>query len=141
MVAVVVPLYVLVVVAAGLGGSSDEFGAGTASTGVALGGMFLILAIVTVGQVLYEVGFVAIKGATPGKMLMRVRVVREADHQVPGWGPAFLRWVPNLASLVPCVGGLISLGLWTWALVNLFNHPKRQTPFDLTASTIVISTD
>ncbi len=91
------------------------------------------------GQALYEIAFIAVKGQTPGKMLLKVRVVRETDGQIPGWGPATMRWVPTLVGLVPCVGSFLSLGLWIWALVNLFSHPKRQTPFDLAAKTVVIT--
>ena len=134
--AVLVPVYILTVaVGATSSSSSDEFGA---SDGLALGGFFVFMLLATVGQVLYEVGFIAIKGATPGKMLMKVRVVREADGQLPGWGSAFLRWLPNLVGMVPCAGSFLSLGLLIWALVNLFNNPKRQTPFDLAAKTVVI---
>jgi hypothetical protein len=49
-----------------------------------------------------------------------------------------MRYVPNLVQLVPCVGGLLGLGLWIWALVNLFANPRRQTPFDLAAKTVVV---
>ena len=73
------------------------------------------------------------------KMAMKVRVVRHSDGQIPGWGPAFMRWLPNLVGLVPCVGSLLSLGLMIWALVNLFSNPLRQTPFDLAAKTVVVN--
>ena len=138
MIVIVVPLYLVVIGTSTSTSSSDSSGS-SLGVGIAFGGMFVLLLLVTVGQVLYEVGFIAIKGATPGKMLLRVRVVRESDGQVPGWGPAFMRWLPTLVSLVPCVGSFLSLGLWIWALVNLFSNPKRQTPFDLAAKTIVIA--
>jgi uncharacterized RDD family membrane protein YckC len=108
--------------------------------GLFFGGFLLFVVAATVGQVLYEVAFVAIKGQTPGKMLLKIKVVREVDGQIPGWGPAFLRWIPNLVSLVPCVGSFLSIGLIIWALVNLFSNPKRQTPFDLLAKTLVVTT-
>jgi uncharacterized RDD family membrane protein YckC len=133
MAVVLIPLYVLLIGASASG--SD------AANGLAVGGFFVFMLLATVGQVMYEVAFVAIKGQTPGKMLMKVKVVRDADGQIPGWGPAFMRWVPNLVSLVPCVGSFLSLGLIIWALVNLFSNPKRQTPFDLAAKTVVIAVD
>jgi uncharacterized RDD family membrane protein YckC len=49
----------------------------------------------------YEVTLIALRGATVGKQLMGVRVVREADGQVPGWGPSVMRW------LIPFAGGLV----------------------------------
>jgi uncharacterized RDD family membrane protein YckC len=137
MIVVIVPVYVVVMLASAPSSTStsSEFDTGD---GVALGGFLLIMLLVTVGQVLYEVGFIAIKGATPGKMLMKVRVVHESNGQIPGWGTAFMRWLPTLVGIVPCVGSFLSLGLWIWALVNLFNNDKRQTPFDLAAKTVVI---
>lgn len=133
MVAVLVPLYLILI-----GSASSSIDSGVAS-GIFFGGSFLLLLMVTVGQVLYEVAFIAVKGQTPGKMLMKVKVVRDSDGQIPGWGPAFMRWVPNLVNLVPCFGGILGLGLIIWALVNLFSNPKRQTPFDLAAGTVVIT--
>lgn len=133
MAAVLIPLYLILLGSASIG--TDSAAAG----GVFFGGFFVFFLAVTIGQVLYEVAFIAVKGQTPGKMLMKVKVVRDSDGQIPGWGPAFLRWVPNLVSLVPCFGSFLSLGLIIWALVNLFSNPKRQTPFDLAARTVVIT--
>ena len=133
MAAVLIPMYFLLVI--GLSAGSDS----TFGLGLTFGGMFLFAVAATVGQVLYEVAFVAIKGQTPGKMLLKIKVAREVDGQIPGWGPAFLRWVPNLVGLVPCVGSFLSIGLIIWALVNLFSNPKRQTPFDLLANTLVVT--
>ncbi len=133
MFAILVPMYFLLI---GLGTSSSG---SDAASGLFLGGMFMFMILATVGQVAYEVAFIAIKGQTPGKMAMKVRVVRHSDGQIPGWGPAFMRWLPNLVGLVPCVGSLLSLGLMIWALVNLFSNPLRQTPFDLAAKTVVVN--
>lgn len=132
MAAVLVPLYFVLL---GTAASTPDSQLGST---VALGGFFVFAIVATVGQVLYEVAFVAIKGQTPGKMLMKVRVVKREDGQIPGWGPAFMRWLPNLVSLVPCVGSFLGLGLIIWALVNLFNNPLRQTPYDLAARTVVV---
>ncbi len=136
MMAVLLPFYFLLIGASSTTASSDG-----APSGLFFGGFFAFMLVATVGQVMYEVAFVAVKGQTPGKMLMKVKVVRDADGQIPGWGPAFLRWAPNLVSLVPCVGSFLSLGLFIWSLVNLFSNPKRQTPFDLAAKTVVIAVD
>jgi uncharacterized RDD family membrane protein YckC len=137
---VYVPLYVLMF--ASLGSTStttDQFGNTTSVNGsFGLGAIFLLGILVFGIQAVYHIAFVALKGQTPGAMVVKVKVVRLADGQVPGWGPAFMRWVPNLVGLVPCVGSFLSLGLWIWALVNLFNNSMRQTPFDLAAKTVVI---
>lgn len=133
MAVVLVPLYLLLVLGSTSAGDSG------AANGIFFGGAFAFIIAATVGQVMYEVAFVAIKGQTPGKMVMKVKVVRESDGQIPGWGPAFMRWAPNLVSLVPCLGSFLSLGLLIWSLVNLFSNPKRQTPYDLAAKTVVIA--
>lgn len=113
-------------------GASEEF---TTSDGVAMGALLFILALGVLGPALYEIAFVALKGATPGKMAMGVRVVRDADGALPGWGTATLRWLPNLASAVCGLAGPVLL---VWSLIALFSNAKRQTPFDLTASTVVV---
>lgn len=119
--------------------TTDSFGNTTgaeSSTGVA--GFFLIAIFLSIIPALYEICFVALKGQTPGAMIVKVKVVRLADGQIPGWGPAVMRWVPQLVNFVPCIGSFLTLGLWIWALVNLFNQPLRQTPFDLAAKTVVV---
>lgn len=108
--------------------SSTELGIGIGSQ---LGLSFALMLI----PAIYEIAFIATKGATPGKMLMKVRVVRETDGQIPGWGPSFMRWLPNLANLCCSLVGLVLL---IWSLVNLFANDRRQTPFDLAAHTLVI---
>jgi len=137
---VFIPLWILLF--ASLGDSTtttDQFGNTTNFNGsLGLGGIFMLTLATYAIQMLYHVGFVAVKGQTPGAMVMKVKVVRHADGQVPGWGPGFMRWIPNLVAVVPCIGSFLGLGLWIWALVNLFNNPLRQTPFDLAAKTVVI---
>jgi uncharacterized RDD family membrane protein YckC len=63
---------------------------------------FLVsLLIFAVIGILYEVGFIAVRGATLGKQAMGVKVVRSDNGQVPGWGSSFIRWIiPTAASFV-----------------------------------------
>ncbi len=138
---IAVPVYIVGIAAIGTSATTttDSFGNTTTTAGAGGLGLFFALVIgVAVLQVLYHVGFVAVKGQTPGAMIVKVRVVRASDGQIPGWGPAFMRWVPNLVNFVPCVGGLLYLGLWIWALISLFTDTNRQTPFDKAAKTYVI---
>jgi uncharacterized RDD family membrane protein YckC len=56
----------------------------------------------------YEVVLVALRGATLGKQALGLRVVREADGQIPGWGPSILRWlIPTIGSFVCGIGQLV----------------------------------
>lgn len=68
-----------------------------------------------------------------------------------GWGQATtqptpaaaaaMRWLPSLVGVVPCIGSYVLVPcLWIWALINLFADDKRQTPFDLCANTVVLTT-
>ena len=120
--------------------TADEFGNTTGfssavGTGASLAFMFAGLVL----PGLYHIVFVALKGQTPGAMLMKVKVVRLADGQTPGWGPSIMRYLPNAVGLIPCcIGTLLSIALWIWALVNLFSNERRQTPFDLAAKTVVV---
>ncbi|UDY38105.1 RDD family protein [Dermatobacter hominis] len=117
--------------------STDSFG-NTYRADLGIGGQLLINLVSTLIWAAYHIGFVAVKGQTPGAMLVKVKVVRLADGQIPGGGPATLRVLPNFVGLIPCLGIFLSIGLWIWALVNLFSNERRQTPFDLAAKTVVI---
>jgi uncharacterized RDD family membrane protein YckC len=111
-----------------------------ASTGgPSLTTVLLISLLGLFGPALYEIVGIAVWGRTIGKWLLGIRVVDARRGTVPGWSESTMRWVPTLVTLVPLVGGLLSLGLWIWALVNLWANSKRQTPFDLFAGTVVIS--
>lgn len=84
---------------------------------------------------LYEPTFVALKGQTPGKMAMRIKVVRAEDGEVPGWGKAIGRWVlPGLLSLIPTVGGLMALVVY----LSLLWDDRRQGWHDKMGTTVVI---
>ena len=114
----------------------NEFGLVEDQTGAAgVLAMLIAYGLTLLLPIAYQIVFVALKGQTPGAMLVKVKVVRLVDGQIPGWGSATLRWLPNLAGIA-C--SLITLGLYIWGLVNLFNDDLRQTPFDKTAKTVVI---
>lgn len=84
--------------------------------------------LVAVGSVLYYVLFIGMRGQTPGKMALGVRVVGP-DGGVPGVGRAFLREVLGkfVSSLILCVGYL-------WMLWDA----KRQCVHDKIAGTLVL---
>ena len=100
---------------------------------------FVAILLVVVITFAYEVVMIALKGATLGKMALGVKVVREADGQVPGWGPAALRWIiPIAPSIIPFVG---SLGTLVVFLSPFFDNSGRQQGWhDKIAKTLVIST-
>jgi uncharacterized RDD family membrane protein YckC len=83
----------------------------------------------------YEVAMIALLGATLGKKVLGLRVVRLQDGRVPGWGPAILRW------LVPLGAGIVSCGL---GAVLVYLSPfwdgarRKQGWHDKAAGTLVI---
>lgn len=84
--------------------TTGELTGGGAFLGAYLGYVLLVSAL----SFFYEVAFIALRGATIGKQVMGIQVVRESDLAVPGWGPSLLRWlVPFAGSLVCGIGQLI----------------------------------
>lgn len=98
-------------------------------------GLFLVFLI----TLAYEVVMIALRGATVGKQLLGVKVVRESDGQVPGWGPALLRWIVPLApAIIPFIGALGTLVVY---LSPLFDSSGRNQGWhDKVAKTLFIST-
>jgi uncharacterized RDD family membrane protein YckC len=69
---------------------------------------FLAIFILSIIGVVYEVVLIALRGATVGKKVMGIKVVREQDGGIPGWGPSLLRWVvPLIGSFVCGIGQLV----------------------------------
>jgi uncharacterized RDD family membrane protein YckC len=132
----VVWIIAAVVIAGSTTSQVNEFGfAEDEMSGGGVVAMLFAYGLTLVVPILYQIAFVALKGQTPGAMLVKVKIVRLSDGQTPGWGTSTLRWLPHLAGIA-C--SLITIGLYIWGLVNLFNNDLRQTPFDLAAKTVVI---
>jgi uncharacterized RDD family membrane protein YckC len=113
----------------GLGGT-DRIDKG-GSWGLAIVSLLLAVA--------YEVGFVGAVGATPGKMILGLRIVSQEDGTTPpGWDKAFLRYTPDLVILVPVIGGVTSLALVVLSLVWLNTDDYRRTVYDRVATTYVV---
>lgn len=98
------------------GTTTKSFGGGLYS-----GAYFASIGVAIILSCLYEVGMIAVKGATLGKMAVGVKVVRADTAQVLGWGPAFVRWVIPAAASVAC--WLLTLLIW---LSPLFDSAHRN---------------
>jgi len=87
-----------------------------------------MLALAALGSVLYYVLFIGLKGQTPGKMALGIRVVG-LDGGPPGAVRAFVREVVGkfLSSLILCLG-------YFWMLWD----PNRQCWHDKLAGTVVV---
>jgi uncharacterized RDD family membrane protein YckC len=80
-----------------------SFGLGAGKAGFVAGGVVLVFAINTAFAVLYEAGFLVRNGATPGKMILGLRVVT-ADGGPISWGRAIARyfgyWLDTITLLI-----------------------------------------
>ncbi|WP_410789391.1 RDD family protein [Kribbella sp. C-35] len=122
-----------------IGGASAATSDGTLSEGESagfLGAFFAVIGLSVLITVLYELLLTAFKGQTVGKMVMGIKVVRSSDGQVPGFGPAFMRWLlPMIGSFLCYVGALLVY------LSPLFDSSGRvQGWHDKAANTLVIGT-
>ncbi|MFF0744372.1 RDD family protein [Streptomyces sp. NPDC004111] len=99
-----------------------------------IAGFFGALALFGLIALLYEWLMVSIWGATLGKMVLGVKVVKESTGQAPGLGAGFIRWI------IPMVGSLFcGLGTLLVYLSPFFdNSGKLQGWHDRAGSTIVI---
>jgi uncharacterized RDD family membrane protein YckC len=100
-------------------------------------GLWPAVLLLVLAQGVYYVLFIHLRGQTPGKMAVGVRVVQIEDGGRPSWGRAGIRWgVPTAASLLPGAGGLAVLLVYLWMLWD----PKRQGLHDKAARTVVVRT-
>ncbi len=115
------------------GGPGAAVGLGFLGTAFALPLTLIVL------EILYEVSMIALRGATLGKQIAGVRVIRTQDGQIPGWTPSLIRWaILYPAAIVPCIGGLYVL---LCELSPFFdNQGRRQGWHDKGAKTLVIAT-
>jgi uncharacterized RDD family membrane protein YckC len=113
----------------------DENGQLTGGTGF-FAGFFAYIFVVAIFGILYEVIMIALKGATLGKMAVGIKVVREADGGLPGWGPSALRWIiPQVAGWVSCgLGGIVVYLSPFWD-----NAGRQQGWHDKVAKTLVVN--
>ena len=80
-------------------------------------------------KIVYQTIFVALYGASLGKMAMRIRVASLEDGNTPGWAAALNRAVFRILSEIIFYLGFI------WAMFD----PYRQAWHDRTARTVVVN--
>ncbi|WP_072314709.1 RDD family protein [Agrococcus sp. Marseille-P2731] len=90
---------------------------------------------------IYNIGFHVSRGATPGKMLVGIRVRRIDEDRNPELRGAGLRWLvqfgPNLLNSVPAIGflsGVFSIADHLWPLWD----PRNQAFHDKAGRTVVV---
>jgi len=105
-----------------------------------------LIGLVVVSIVLnfiYQVGFLRWRAATPGKLMLGLRVRLREQPGPLEWSTILRRWVsqfgPNLLSLVPFIGLIAGLYPWVDGLWPLWDE-RRQALHDKFARTNVVRT-
>lgn len=117
-----------------LTGGSDISYAAAAAAGI----------LSTLAVAAYEIGFVGTQGATPGKMLLGLKVTRE-DGSPPDMRDAAMRMAHYiglgiLGAITGFIGFVFNLALLVIVIVSLvflFTDARRQTVWDRIAKTLV----
>lgn len=82
----------------------------------------------------YYVAFTALVGQTPGKMVMKMRVVDWDKGRIPSWMASFIRWgIVAAVGAIP-VFGLLIFVMYAWVLFD----KRRQGLHDKAARTLVL---
>lgn len=85
----------------------------------------------------YEVVLTVTRGATLGKQLMGIRVVRHLDGGPPTWGMAAIRFlVPSLQYTTAPLLQTVALAIYLSAAIN----PERRGLHDRASGTLVVRT-
>jgi uncharacterized RDD family membrane protein YckC len=133
--AVIVGIVLIILFAIGIGSLAGSTDANGNPGGIGIASFFTTLLLILVIALAYEVVLIALRGATVGKQLVGIKVVRSADGALPGWGPSLIRWlIPAAASFV-C--GILQFVVY---LSFLFDSAGRMQGWhDKAASTLVVS--
>jgi len=97
---------------------------GLAVTLAAIG--YLLVAVMSIGYPLY---FWATRGATPGKKMLHLKVIREDGVEPMGYGKAALRLVGYVCSSILYIG-----------FIMIFFTERHRGLHDMIAGTLVIKT-
>lgn len=120
------------------------FGTSAVLGGVSTGDAFLFQLVALMAGIAYEAAFLATRGATPGKMIMSIKVIYE-DRRRLDLNGALLRLSPNivlgLMAMVGALGSLTTVANFVLVLVSLiflFTDDRRRAIWDRIAKTIVV---
>jgi uncharacterized RDD family membrane protein YckC len=112
--------------------STDQFGGERCTTNGGLGAVLLVYLLVFLVALFYELYFLGVKGATPGKMMLGIKVVDTQSGGPIGMGRAFLRYI-----VLAATGAVCTLGYWS----PFFDGSRRyQGWHDKASNDFVVST-
>ena len=84
------------------------------------------------------VALVAATGASPGKLMVGLRITTADGVTPPGYGPAALRSLPWALTLIPFLGIVIWFGIVITSLVTISNDNECRSVFDRISNTRVV---
>ncbi|MBM3662632.1 MAG: RDD family protein [Actinobacteria bacterium] len=87
--------------------------------------------------VAYFTFMISSRGQTVGGMVLSIKVVNSSGS-TPTTEQGFKRAIYHAVSIIPCVGGLLLLGVTIWGLVTLFTDSQHRTPWDQLGDTLVL---
>ncbi len=93
---------------------------------------FLVMVVMT--------ALIAVKGATPGKMMLGLTITTEDGVTTPpGAQKAIMRSLPYLIGNVPVLGFFVIVGALIASLIMISNDPENRSAFDRIGNTRVIA--
>lgn len=118
--------------------ASVDSGDGSAA-GLGLLGFLGLLTFALVLVYAYEAVMIGFWGATVGKMIMKVKVIKPRNGEAPGLGSGIVRYlIPGLCAMIPFVGWLGTVLCYVSPTFD--NTGRRQGWHDKVANTVVVST-
>ena len=102
-----------------------------------------VLVIVTLG-IGYLIWTLIIwgKGQSPGKQVLKMKVVDTSNHQVAGWGKMFLREFVIRGIVIGFIAGITLYIGYIVAACMIFNRERdHQTGWDRLAGTVVVDSE
>lgn len=119
------------------GAASVDDGTGSAA-GVGFLGMLGMMSLAMVLVYAYEAVMIGFWGATVGKMIVKVKVVKPRNGEAPGIGSGIVRYlIPGVCALIPFVGWLGTLACYVSPTFD--NSGRRQGWHDKVANTVVVT--
>lgn len=125
---------VAIAIIAGAASMGDD-----AAAGVGLLGFLGLMTVALVLVYAYEAVMIGFWGATVGKMIMKVKVVKPRNGEAPGIGSGVVRYlIPGACALIPFVGWIGTLVCYISPTFD--NSGRRQGWHDKVANTVVVTT-
>lgn len=98
----------------------------------------VFIVVTSLWAALYDVLLIGLSGATIGKRILGIKVVRQVDGVTPpGLEVGLKRWLVNMVGLVPALF-MMSIGLTAASTVLLFVDVHRRAIHDRIAGTYVV---